>query len=102
FIGPSADAIAKMGDKVEARRLMRAAGVPIVPGSDEALADDAQVERIARDAGFPVMLKAAGGGGGKGMRLVESAADPKSALRAARSEAQSALGHDRPYVEKAI
>jgi len=102
FIGPSANAIAKMGDKVEARRLMRAAGVPVVPGSDEALADDAQVQRVATEAGFPVMLKAAGGGGGKGMRLVESAADLKSALRAARSEAKSAFGDDRVYVEKAI
>src|SRR5689334_673831 len=67
FIGPSADAISKMGDKVEARRLMRAAGVPVVPGSDDALASDAEVDRVAADVGFPVMLKAAGGGGGKGM-----------------------------------
>src|SRR5207249_1690262 len=65
FIGPSPEAIAAMGDKVEARRLMRKAGVPIVPGSDEALEADAEVERLAREIGFPVMLKAAGGGGGK-------------------------------------
>jgi acetyl-CoA carboxylase biotin carboxylase subunit len=102
FIGPSASAISSMGDKVEARRLMRKANVPVVPGSDDALASDGDVEKIAADAGFPVMLKAAGGGGGKGMRLVEKASDLKGALRAARSEAKSAFGDDRVYVEKAI
>jgi acetyl-CoA carboxylase, biotin carboxylase subunit len=102
FIGPSPEAIAAMGDKVEARRLMRKAGVPVVPGSDEALESDAEVDRAAREAGFPVMLKAAGGGGGKGMRLVESPDALKSALRAARSEAKSAFGDDRVYVERAI
>ena len=102
FIGPSPQAISAMGDKVEARRLMRKAGVPVVPGSDDALDSDAEVERLATDIGFPVMLKAAGGGGGKGMRLVASAAELKSGLRAARSEAKSAFGDDRVYVEKAI
>ncbi len=102
FIGPSAHAITAMGDKVEARRLMRAAGVPIVPGSDDALGSDEAVEQIASEIGFPVMLKAAGGGGGKGMRLVESPDKLGSALRAARSEAKSAFGDDRVYVEKAI
>jgi len=102
FIGPSANAITKMGDKVEARRLMRAAGVPVVPGSDEALDSEAEIDRVARDAGFPIMLKAAGGGGGKGMRLVASPEELKSAIRAARSEAKSAFGDDRVYVEKAI
>src|SRR6058998_1860378 len=102
FIGPSAHAIAAMGDKVEARRLMRKAGVPVVPGSDHALGSDGEVEKLATAIGFPVMLKAAGGGGGKGMRLVEAADQLKSALRAARSEARSAFGDDRVYVEKAI
>jgi acetyl-CoA carboxylase biotin carboxylase subunit len=102
FIGPSARAIAAMGDKVAARRLMRQAGVPVVPGSDEALGSDAEVERLAAAIGFPIMLKAAGGGGGKGMRLVQSAAELGGALRAARSEARSAFGDDRVYVEKAI
>jgi len=74
FIGPSPEAISAMGDKVEARRLMRKAGVPVVPGSDDALDSDAEVERLASEIGFPVMLKAAGGGGGKGMRLVSAAA----------------------------
>jgi acetyl-CoA carboxylase biotin carboxylase subunit len=102
FVGPSARAIAAMGDKVEARRLMRKAGVPVVPGSDDALASDPEVERLAAEIGFPVMLKAAGGGGGKGMRLVQAAGELKNALRAARSEARSAFGDDRVYVEKAI
>jgi acetyl-CoA carboxylase biotin carboxylase subunit len=102
FIGPTPEAIAAMGDKVAARRLMTRAGVPVVPGSTDALESDAEVERIAGDIGFPVMLKAAGGGGGKGMRLVQSAAELKSGLRAARSEAKSAFGDDRVYVEKAI
>jgi len=102
FIGPSPRAISAMGDKVEARRLMRKAGVPVVPGSDDALDSDAEVERLASEIGFPVMLKAAGGGGGKGMRLVSAAAELKSGLRAARSEAKSAFGDDRVYVEKAI
>jgi acetyl-CoA carboxylase, biotin carboxylase subunit len=102
FIGPSPHAIGAMGDKVEARRLMRAAGVPVVPGSDDALAADDEVERIAASIGFPVMLKAAGGGGGKGMRLVGAPTELRSALRAARSEARSAFGDDRVYVEKAI
>src|SRR2546430_3071355 len=102
FIGPSARAITAMGDKVEARRLMRKAGVPVVPGSDDALGSDAEVEKVASEMGFPLMLKAAGGGGGKGMRLVESADKLKSALRGARSEARSAFGDDRVYVEKAI
>jgi len=102
FIGPSARAITAMGDKVEARRLMRKAGVPVVPGSDDALGSDAEVEKVASEMGFPLMLKAAGGGGGKGMRLVESADKLTSALRAARSEARSAFGDDRVYVEKAI
>jgi acetyl-CoA carboxylase, biotin carboxylase subunit len=102
FIGPSAAAISAMGDKVEARRLMRKANVPVVPGSDDALDSDTDVEKLAREIGFPVMLKAAGGGGGKGMRLVGQASELAGALRAARSEARSAFGDDRVYVEKAI
>ncbi|HZP41479.1 MAG TPA: acetyl-CoA carboxylase biotin carboxylase subunit [Candidatus Binatia bacterium] len=102
FIGPSAEAIDAMGDKVEARRRMMAAGVPVVPGSAHPIESDAEVEKLATDLGFPVMLKAAGGGGGKGMRLVGKAEELRGALRAARSEAKSAFGDDRVYVEKAI
>jgi acetyl-CoA carboxylase biotin carboxylase subunit len=102
FIGPSADAIEAMGDKVEARKRMIAAGVPVVPGSEDPIESDAEVEKLAAQIGFPVMLKAAGGGGGKGMRLVDKPEALKSGLRAARSEAKSAFGDDRVYVEKAI
>jgi acetyl-CoA carboxylase, biotin carboxylase subunit len=102
FIGPSAEAIEAMGDKVAARKRMIAARVPVVPGSEEPIDSDAVVERLAADIGFPVMLKAAAGGGGKGMRLVAAREELKSALRAARSEAKSAFGDDRVYVEKAI
>jgi acetyl-CoA carboxylase biotin carboxylase subunit len=102
FIGPSAEAIEAMGDKVAARKRMIAARVPVVPGSEEPIDSDAVVDRLAADIGFPVMLKAAAGGGGKGMRLVTAREELKSALRAARSEAKSAFGDDRVYVEKAI
>jgi acetyl-CoA carboxylase biotin carboxylase subunit len=102
FIGPSPEAIEAMGDKVEARRRMIAAKVPVVPGSERPIESDAEVERLAKEIGFPVMLKAAGGGGGKGMRLVHDQAGLVSGLRAARSEARSAFGDDRVYVEKAI
>src|SRR5437016_10492265 len=102
FIGPSPEAIAAMGDKLEARRLMRRAGVPVVPGTEEPVASEAEVTRLAAEIGFPGRLKAAGGGGGKGMRLVERSGDLAGALRSARSEAKSAFGDDRIYVEKAI
>jgi acetyl-CoA carboxylase biotin carboxylase subunit len=102
FIGPSAEAIDAMGDKVAARKRMIAAGVPVVPGSEKPIESDAEVERLAKQIGFPLMLKAAGGGGGKGMRLVADAGALASGLQAARSEAKSAFGDDRVYVEKAI
>jgi acetyl/propionyl-CoA carboxylase alpha subunit len=102
FIGPSPHAIEAMGDKVEARKRMIAAGVPVVPGSEDPIEGDGEVEKLAAEIGFPVMLKAAGGGGGKGMRLVEKKEALAGALRSARSEAKSAFGDDRVYVEKAI
>src|SRR5262245_2212778 len=102
FVGPSPEAIEAMGDKVEARRRMIAAKVPVVPGSEHPIESDAEVEKLVREIGFPVMLKAAGGGGGKGMRLVHEQAGLASGLRSARSEAKSAFGDDRVYVEKAI
>ncbi|TMA71082.1 MAG: acetyl-CoA carboxylase biotin carboxylase subunit, partial [Deltaproteobacteria bacterium] len=89
FIGPSPEAIATMGDKLEARRLMRRSGVPVVPGTEEPVASEAEVTRLAAEIGFPVLLKAAGGGGGKGMRLVERSGDLAGGLRSARSEAKS-------------
>jgi acetyl-CoA carboxylase biotin carboxylase subunit len=101
FVGPPPDAIVAMGDKVESRKRMIAAGVPVVPGSADTLADDevlAEAERI----GYPVMLKASAGGGGKGLRMVSSAAEMPSALRAVRSEARSSFGDDRLYLEKFV
>jgi acetyl-CoA carboxylase biotin carboxylase subunit len=100
FVGPPASAIRAMGDKTEARRRMQAAGVPIVPGSTQPLADVAQARNQAARIGFPVLLKAAAGGGGKGMRLVRDAAELESAFEAARSESLKAFGADDVYVEK--
>ena len=102
FIGPSGDAIRKMGDKITARRNMIAAGVPIVPGTTQPLADDDIAMRTIREIGLPVMIKATAGGGGKGMRLVKEESEIASALRAARSEAKSAFGNDVIYIEKFI
>ncbi len=102
FIGPSAAAIAAMGSKVESRKLMIAAGVPVVPGGQEALADLAAAQSAAAEIGYPVMLKAAAGGGGKGMRMVARPADLAAAYRAARSEAAASFGDDAVYLEKLI
>jgi acetyl-CoA carboxylase biotin carboxylase subunit len=102
FIGPSPEAIAAMGSKVESRRLMIAAGVPVVPGGKDALPDLAAAELAALAIGYPVMLKAATGGGGKGMREVAQPADLAAAYRAARSEAAASFGDDAVYLEKLI
>ncbi|HSJ23983.1 MAG TPA: acetyl-CoA carboxylase biotin carboxylase subunit [Longimicrobiales bacterium] len=100
FVGPSADAIAAMGDKTEARRRMIDAGVPVVPGIAEPLADAAAAGRAAREFGYPVLLKAAAGGGGKGMRVVHSADEMERAFAAAASEAQASFGDGSVYLEK--
>ncbi len=100
FIGPTAATIAAMGDKTEARQRMAAAGVPIVPGTTEALVDAAQARALAREMGYPVLLKASAGGGGKGMRVVESEDEVERALDAARREAGGAFGDDAVYIEK--
>ncbi|HLH75406.1 MAG TPA: acetyl-CoA carboxylase biotin carboxylase subunit [Candidatus Binataceae bacterium] len=102
FIGPSPEAIEQMGDKVAARRLMAAAGVPVVPGSPGLVADEAAVRATIKEIGLPIMLKAAGGGGGKGMRLVEEEKDLGPAIRAVMGEARSAFGDARFYVERFI
>ncbi len=102
FIGPSASAIRAMGSKTEARQRMKAAGVPIVPGLEEAAKDFAEIEAFAEDAGFPVMIKASAGGGGKGMRLVEKAEDLRQAFERVQSEAGSFFGDSAVYVEKFI
>jgi acetyl-CoA carboxylase biotin carboxylase subunit len=105
FIGPTPEAIAMMGSKTAARQAAINAGVPVVPGTEEPLSDttpDADVLAIAERIGYPLMLKAVAGGGGKGMRMVAAPADLPSALRAARSEAQSAFGDGAVYLERRI
>ncbi len=102
FVGPPPEAIAAMGSKTAARTLAIAAGVPIVPGTTEALRDADEARAIAERFGYPVLLKAAAGGGGKGMRVVHAASELPAALDAARREAKNAFGDDAVYVEKYI
>jgi acetyl-CoA carboxylase biotin carboxylase subunit len=102
FIGPTASAMEAMGSKTRARQQMEKAGVPFVPGTARGLRSVHEAEQAASALGFPVMLKAAAGGGGKGMRLVERAEDLSSALKVAQSEAKGAFGDDEVYLEKAI
>ncbi len=102
FIGPTPDMIDKMGDKATAKATMKAAGVPCVPGSDGILESYEQCEKIAVDMGFPVMLKATAGGGGKGMRAVWKKEELRKAWDSARQEAGAAFGNDGMYMEKLI
>jgi len=102
FIGPPAEAIAAMGSKTAARQLAIAAGVPVVPGTTEPLRDEADARAVAERFGYPVLLKAAAGGGGKGMRVVRDIASLGSSLETARREAKAAFGDDAVYVEKYI
>jgi geranyl-CoA carboxylase alpha subunit len=102
FIGPSPEAIRVMGDKAEAKRRMIAAGVPCVPGYQDEDQSEARLTEEATRIGFPVMVKAAAGGGGRGMRLVHEADALAAALRTARSEAKNAFGDDRLLLERAI
>jgi acetyl-CoA carboxylase biotin carboxylase subunit len=102
FIGPSPEAMESMGGKMSARKIAIEAGVPVVPGTTEALTSLDDARETAAKIGYPVMLKAAAGGGGKGMRLVMEEADLKSALETAQSEALSGFGDDTIYIEKAV
>ncbi|MBU6336975.1 MAG: acetyl-CoA carboxylase biotin carboxylase subunit [Acidobacteria bacterium] len=102
FVGPSPEAIAAMGDKAAAKRMMEAAGVPTVPGYSGEEQDDAVLIEKARETGFPLMVKAAAGGGGKGMRLVEDEGSLPSAIEAARREAAGAFGDDTLLLERAV
>jgi acetyl-CoA carboxylase biotin carboxylase subunit len=102
FIGPRAASMEMMGSKTRARQEMEKAGVPFVPGTSRGLESVQQAKEVAAKIGYPVMLKAAAGGGGKGMRLVASSSELKSALEAAQGEAQRAFGDAEVYLEKAI
>src|SRR5499427_1782673 len=102
FIGPTAAAMDAMGSKTRARQAMERVGVAFVPGTSRGLESFEQAQQVAEQIGYPVMLKAAAGGGGKGMRLVHAAGDLKSALDSARSEAERAFGDGEVYIEKAI
>ena len=102
FIGPSSRAMQSMGDKNAARAAARKAGVPITPGSDGIVETEEEAVKIARKLGYPVMIKAAGGGGGRGMRAAHNEPSLQSAFHSARHEAQNAFGNDEVYLEKLI
>jgi acetyl-CoA carboxylase, biotin carboxylase subunit len=102
FIGPGPQAIRLMGDKSRAKKVMQKAGVPVVPGSPGVVEDEDQANRTARDMGFPVILKASAGGGGRGMRIVRSAVELGAAFRAAQAEAAAAFGVADVYIEKYV
>ena len=102
FIGPGPQAIRLMGDKSRAKKAMVKAGVPVVPGSQGVLEDEERAVKVARDIGFPVILKASAGGGGRGMRIVREPQDVAHGFRAAQAEAQAAFGVPDVYMEKYV
>jgi acetyl-CoA carboxylase biotin carboxylase subunit len=100
FIGPTSEHIRIMGDKIEAKETAKRLGIPVVPGSDGAVRTEAEAQKVAKAMGFPVLIKAASGGGGRGMKVARSEAELGSALSTARSEAKAAFGDDAVYMEK--
>ena len=102
FIGPPPSAMEQMGDKSQAKAVMKAAGVPVIPGSDGEIASLEEARRIAEEIGYPVMIKASAGGGGRGIRRVDTEAQLEAAITAARQEAASFFGDDGVYLEKFI
>lgn len=102
FIGPTPDAIEKMGDKAYARRMMAKAGLPIIPGTAETVKSEKEALAFAGEVSYPVIIKAAAGGGGRGMRVVQNERELKKALPTAQAEAQAAFGNDQVYLEKYI
>ncbi len=100
FIGPRAEHIRLMGDKIAAKRAARELGIPTVPGSDGGVGSDQEAARLAHDIGFPVMIKAAAGGGGRGMKVIRSEAELAAGLATARAESLAAFGDDTVYLEK--
>ena len=100
FIGPKPEHIRIMGDKIAAKRTAKSLGIPCVPGSEGRITDDEEAIRVAQEIGFPVLIKAAAGGGGRGMKVARTAADLSDALSTARSEAKAAFDDDAVYLEK--
>ncbi|MBT3940189.1 MAG: acetyl-CoA carboxylase biotin carboxylase subunit [Pelagibacterales bacterium] len=100
FIGPKPEHISEMGDKVSARIAMQKLGIPLVPGSDGAIENIVELKKIAKNIGFPVLIKAASGGGGKGMKVANNSGELKEAWNLARSEAMSGFGDDTVYLER--
>ena len=100
FIGPKAEHIRIMGDKIEAKRTAMRLGIPCVPGSEGAITDDAQALKVAKEIGYPVLVKAASGGGGRGMKVAKTEADLLDAVATAKTEAKAAFGDDAVYLEK--
>ena len=100
FIGPTAEHIRVMGDKITAKDTMKALGVPCVPGSDGGVPDLAEAKKIGREFGYPVIIKATAGGGGRGMKVANSEAEMERAFQTARAEAKAAFGNDEVYIEK--
>jgi len=100
FIGPTADQIRTMGDKIEAKRTAAALGLPVVPGSKDAIRSDVELRRVAREVGYPVLIKASAGGGGRGMTIARSESEVVSAAARARAEAKAAFGNDDVYLER--
>jgi acetyl-CoA carboxylase, biotin carboxylase subunit len=100
FIGPKPEHIRIMGDKIEAKRTARKLGIPVVPGSEGGIGSDQEAGKIAGEIGFPVLIKAAAGGGGRGMKIARSSAELSTALATARAEAKAAFGDDAVYIEK--
>ena len=100
FIGPTSEHIRIMGDKIEAKETAKKLGIPVVPGSDGAVTSEAQALKVAKAMGFPVLIKAAAGGGGRGMKVARNADELDMALKTARSEAKAAFGDDSVYMEK--
>lgn len=102
FIGPSPEAIETMGDKAKARKTMIDAGVPVVPGSKEIIKDEGLAATVAENIGYPVLIKASAGGGGKGMRVAQNSKELSKAIQAAQAEAQAAFGNSEVYLEKYV
>jgi acetyl-CoA carboxylase, biotin carboxylase subunit len=100
FIGPTSEHIRIMGDKIQAKETAKKLGIPVVPGSDGAVTSELQAQKVARAMGFPVLIKAASGGGGRGMKVANSADELDMALKTARAEAKAAFGDDNVYMEK--